>query len=86
MKAIRVVAGLAWAICEHLVEVTRAPCLFATHFHELTALAEQQISQVDGPFRGQHVGISNFHVTAHIDSKSRRLSMLYKVSGCIGGL
>uniref|UniRef100_A0A452Y812 DNA mismatch repair protein MSH2 n=1 Tax=Aegilops tauschii subsp. strangulata TaxID=200361 RepID=A0A452Y812_AEGTS len=68
--------GLAWAICEHLVEVTRAPTLFATHFHELTALANKNGDQ------HQHVpdlGIANYHVGAHIDPSSRKLTMLYKV-------
>ncbi|KAM3407994.1 hypothetical protein ACQJBY_001344 [Aegilops geniculata] len=68
--------GLAWAICEHLVEVTRAPTLFATHFHELTALANKNGDQQ------QHVpdlGIANYHVGAHIDPSSRKLTMLYKV-------
>ncbi|KAD1443141.1 hypothetical protein E3N88_42819 [Mikania micrantha] len=64
-------AGLAWAICEHLVEVIKAPTLFATHFHELTALAHQN--------SGQPSGIANYHVSAHIDSSSRKLTMLYKV-------
>ncbi|KAG6477118.1 hypothetical protein ZIOFF_066370 [Zingiber officinale] len=67
--------GLAWAICEHLVEVTRAPTLFATHFHELTTLAlvdTQECSSL------ATVGVANYHVGAHIDSSSRKLTMLYK--------
>ncbi|XP_008785817.2 DNA mismatch repair protein MSH2 [Phoenix dactylifera] len=68
--------GLAWAICEHLVQVTRAPTLFATHFHELTALAH-----VDGhePHSSPNLGVANYHVGAHIDPPSRKLTMLYKV-------
>nr|GEV49157.1 DNA mismatch repair protein MSH2 [Tanacetum cinerariifolium] len=63
--------GLAWAICEHLVEVIKAPTLFATHFHELTALAHENAGQLSG--------MANYHVSAHIDSVSRKLTMLYKV-------
>ncbi|MFS7988111.1 putative DNA mismatch repair protein Msh2 [Helianthus anomalus] len=62
---------LAWAICGHLVEVIKAPTLFATHFHELTALAHEN--------SGQPSGIANYHVSAHIDSSSRKLTMHYKV-------
>jgi len=69
-------SGLAWAICEHLVEVTRAPTLFATHFHELTALAHRND---DEHLHVSDVGISNYHVGAHIDPSSRKLTMLYKV-------
>ncbi|HEX6142213.1 MAG TPA: DNA mismatch repair protein MutS, partial [Geminicoccaceae bacterium] len=31
--------SIAWAVVEHLHEVTRCRALFATHYHELTALA-----------------------------------------------
>ncbi|KAB1212671.1 DNA mismatch repair protein MSH2 [Morella rubra] len=70
--------GLAWAICEHLVEVIKAPTLFATHFHELTALAHESPDQE--PSKKQSVGVANYHVSAHIDSSSRKLTMLYKLS------
>ncbi|XP_027918248.1 DNA mismatch repair protein MSH2 [Vigna unguiculata] len=68
--------GLAWAICEHIVEVIKAPTLFATHFHELTALALENVS--NDPQK-QIVGVANYHVSAHIDSSTRKLTMLYKV-------
>lgn len=68
--------GLAWAICEHLVEEIRAPTLFATHFHELTALAHENANEFNTK---QMVGVANYHVSAHIDSTSRKLTMLYKV-------
>eukprot|EP00268_Persea_americana_P046522 TRINITY_DN4798_c0_g1_i7.p1 TRINITY_DN4798_c0_g1~~TRINITY_DN4798_c0_g1_i7.p1 ORF type:complete len:500 (-),score=112.15 TRINITY_DN4798_c0_g1_i7:342-1841(-) len=69
--------GLAWAICEHLVQVTRAPTLFATHFHELTALANEDGGHES--HRGPICGVANYHVGAHIDSSSHKLTMLYKV-------
>jgi len=31
--------SIAWAVVEHLVEINRCRALFATHYHELTALA-----------------------------------------------
>lgn len=69
--------GLAWAICEHLVEVIKAPTLFATHFHELTALAHETPNHE--PHEKQTVGVANYHVSAHIDSASHKLTMLYQV-------
>lgn len=65
--------GLAWAICEHLVEVIKAPTLFATHFHELTALAQKNEHEP------QSLGVANYHVKAHIDPSNKKLTMLYKV-------
>jgi len=59
--------GLAWAISEHLMQEIGCSTLFATHFHELTAL------------RGE-VGVRNLHVETAIDKASGRLTMIYKVS------
>jgi DNA mismatch repair protein MutS len=33
--------SIAWAVVEHLYEVNRCRALFATHYHELTALADR---------------------------------------------
>ena len=60
--------GLAWAISEHLADVTKAPTLFATHFYELTALAEGRPQ------------VGNLHVNAHIDASTRRMTMLFKIA------
>jgi len=57
--------GLAWAISEHLMEKIGCPTLFATHFHELTAL------------KGS-VGVANSHVTTAITAPNK-LAMLYEV-------
>ncbi|KAJ4452329.1 hypothetical protein ANN_03854 [Periplaneta americana] len=57
--------GIAWAIAEHLAKEVKAFCLFATHFHELTRLAEEVAT-----LRNQHVTA----ITSH-DS----LTLLYQV-------
>jgi DNA mismatch repair protein MSH2 len=63
--------GLAWAISEHIVREIGCFAMFATHFHELTALADH------------FSAVRNLHVVAHIgDSKAsarREVTLLYKV-------
>jgi DNA mismatch repair protein MutS len=44
--------AIAWAVAEHLHERVRCRAMFATHYHQLTALAEQ------------HAGVANYSVSA----------------------
>ncbi|KAI9458862.1 DNA mismatch repair protein [Lactarius psammicola] len=64
--------GLAWSISEKIASEIHAFCLFATHFHELTAL-DQELNHV-----------KNLHVVAHVgesdgQSKDRDITLLYRV-------
>lgn len=63
--------GLAWSISEHIATNIKCFTLFATHFHELTNLAQT----LDN--------VSNMHVVAHIEEdgshNSDDITLLYKV-------
>ncbi len=58
--------SIAWAVAEHLATKTRAKTLFATHYHELTKLAERL------------PGIKNCHVT--VKEYGNQVIFLHKVA------
>lgn len=57
--------GLAWAIAEQLANETKAFTLFATHFHEITALAKE------------NEAVKNYYMAAHADEST--FTLLYQM-------
>jgi DNA mismatch repair protein MSH2 len=59
--------GLAWAISEHIITEKKSMTVFATHFHELTALGDE----------GTYPNVANMHVVA--DTTENTILMRYKL-------
>nr|ATL75347.1 mutS-like protein 2 [Diachasma muliebre] len=57
--------GVAWSIAEYIAKEIKAYCLFATHFHEITRIAEEVPT------------VKNYHVTALVEKDN--VTFLYSV-------
>lgn len=59
--------GISWSVAHYLLNTIKCFCLFATHFHEMSNLEEEQL------------GVLNSHVAAKVDSQKKKISFLYEV-------
>jgi DNA mismatch repair protein MSH2 len=57
--------GLAWAISEHLAQNVKCFTLFATHFHEITTMADELSN------------VKNYHLASMVEDD--KLTLLFKV-------
>jgi DNA mismatch repair protein MSH2 len=71
--------GLAWAISEHIITEIRCFALFATHFHELTALADRYPSSVKNLHVVAFIGDSAGEKEGEKSNKRREVTLLYRV-------
>jgi DNA mismatch repair protein MSH2 len=71
--------GLAWAISEHIVTEIRCFGLFATHFHELTALADRYPKAVQNLHVVAFIGDGTEAATEAETKKKRQVTLLYRV-------
>ncbi|SBT75137.1 DNA mismatch repair protein MSH2, putative [Plasmodium ovale] len=59
--------GISWSIANYILNKIKCFCLFATHFHEMSNLEDEQI------------GVTNNHVGAKVDMEKKKISFLYEI-------